>query len=69
VVFPSEVFCAVQLHAEPWGEAVTTHTVTCLCGYSQAIDGWLDALEISRLHSRTPGCDAVVDLHYSKETA
>lgn len=46
---------------------MSTHTVTCLCGYSQAIDGWLDALEISRLHSRTPGCDAVVDLHYSKE--
>lgn len=68
-MFPPEVVSSVQLHAGPRGEAVSTHTITCPCGYRLEIDGWLDALEVSRLHSRTPGCDAVVDLCYSREAS
>ncbi len=59
--------CNCVLRVE--GGGMTTHRVVCPCGYDVPVDGWLDAIEVSRLHSRAPGCDAVVDLHYSKETA
>jgi len=51
-----------------WRGGMTTHRVVCPCGYDVPVDGWLDALGVSR-HSRTPGCDAVVDLHYSREAS
>ena len=51
-----------------WRGGMTTHRVVCPCGYDVPMDGWLDALGVSR-HSRTPGCDAVVDLHYSREAS
>lgn len=48
---------------------MTTHVLSCPCGYVQPIDGWLDALEIRALHNRVEGCDAVIDLQYTREAS
>lgn len=48
---------------------MSTHRLTCPCGLDEKVDGWLDARAIQALHNRTEGCDAVVDLNYTRETA
>lgn len=49
---------------------MTTHRLVCPCGLDEKIDGWLDARAIQDLHnSRTESCEAVIDLHYSREAA
>ena len=46
---------------------VSTHKLVCPCGLDVEIDGWLDAVEIRALHNRAEGCDATVDLNYTRE--
>lgn len=46
---------------------MSTHRLVCPCGVDREIDGWLDALEIQRLHNRVEGCEAVIDLQYTRE--
>lgn len=42
---------------------MNTHTLSCPCGFEASKGlGWLDLLELQRLHNRRPGHDAVIEL-------
>jgi hypothetical protein len=45
---------------------MASHVLVCPCGLRDEIDGWLDALELRRLHNRQPGHEAVIEL-YTRE--
>lgn len=47
---------------------MSTHVLTCECGWRVEIEGWLDALEMRSMHLRNPGHVVTVDLVYTRET-
>lgn len=48
---------------------MSTHRLICPCGFDQLVDGWLDARAIQDLHNREEGCNAVIDLNYTREAS
>lgn len=48
---------------------MSTHVLTCECGWRIEIEGWLDALEMRAMHLRRPGHVVTVDLAYTREVS